>query len=77
MFSALSNDRSDIGFDGAPDGLEVLLSRACSGLVVVGNEEIFLTSKKGGATWTNFLRSIERKECLHDGLSMTCEKHPD
>ena len=72
-----SNDTGDIGFMNAPERLNVLLSRARCGLIMIGNEETFMTSKKGGTTWTNFLRSLQAKGYLHDGLPVRCEKHPD
>ncbi|KAH8646473.1 P-loop containing nucleoside triphosphate hydrolase protein [Tricladium varicosporioides] len=72
-----SNDRGDIGFMSASERLNVLISRARCGLIIIGNEETFIASKKGGKTWTNFLRSLQTKECLHDGLPVRCEKHPE
>lgn len=64
-----------VGFMDARERLNVMLSRARCGLIMIGNEEIFMASKKGGATWTDFLKSLETKECLHDGLPVRCEKH--
>lgn len=61
----------------APERLNVLLSRARCGLIMIGNEETFMASKTGGETWTKFLKSLQAKGCLHDGLPIRCEKHPD
>ena len=61
----------------APEWLNVLLSRARCGLIMIGNEETFMASKKGGATWTNFLRSLQTKRCLYAGLPVRCKKHLD
>ncbi|TVY80877.1 NFX1-type zinc finger-containing protein [Lachnellula suecica] len=72
-----SNERGDIGFMVAPERLNVLLSRARCGLIMIGNEETFMASKRGGATWTSFLESLQTKGCLHDGLPVRCERHPE
>ncbi|KAL2074253.1 hypothetical protein VTL71DRAFT_8031 [Oculimacula yallundae] len=72
-----SNSRGVIGFMAAPERLNVLLSRARCGLVMIGNEETFMASPKGGKTWTTFLESLQTKGCLHDGLPVRCEKHPE
>lgn len=61
----------------APERLNVLLSRARCGLIMIGNENTFMASKKGGEMWTTFLESLQTKGCLHDGLPVRCEKHPE
>ncbi|KAG9247288.1 P-loop containing nucleoside triphosphate hydrolase protein [Calycina marina] len=71
-----SNSRGDIGLMAALERLNVLLSRARCGLIMIGNEETFMASKKGGKMWTNFFKSLQAKGCLHDGLPVRCEKRP-
>ncbi|EHK96147.1 putative protein CbxX, chromosomal [Glarea lozoyensis 74030] len=72
-----SNEKGEIGFMDAPERLNVLLSRARCCLIMIGSEETFMASKKGGAMWTKFLQSLKAKKCLHDGVPVRCEKHPE
>lgn len=72
-----SNDRGDIGFLSAPERLNVLISRARNCLLMIGNMETFMTSKKGKLAWIPFFESMKAKNHLYDGLPVTCQRHPD
>jgi hypothetical protein len=72
-----SNESGDIGFMAAPERLNVLLSRARSCLVLVGNMETFMRSEKGQGTWQPFFELLKRENNLYDGLPVRCEQHPD
>ncbi len=72
-----SNDTGDIGFMAAPERLNVLMTRARNGIVLIGNMETFLKSKKGKSTWNPFFDLLKAKGHLYDGLPVYCGKHPD
>jgi hypothetical protein len=61
----------------APERLNVLLSRARKAIVLVGNSETFLASRKGQNTWTPFFNLLRQGNNIHDGLPVKCEQHPD
>lgn len=72
-----SNSEGNIGFLAAPERLNVLLSRARDCLIMIGNMETYMNSKKGGDTWRPFFESMKAKAHLYDGLPVRCEKHPE
>lgn len=72
-----SNESGDIGFMAAPQRLNVLLSRARNCLVLIGNMETFMQSKRGHDTWLPFFELLKREGNLYDGLPVKCEQHPD
>ncbi|KAK3897515.1 helicase required for RNAi-mediated heterochromatin assembly 1, partial [Staphylotrichum tortipilum] len=72
-----SNDSGDIGFMAAPERLNVLMTRARNGIVLIGNMETFMKSKKGKSTWHPFFDLLKAKGHLYDGLPVHCGKHPD
>jgi len=69
-----SNVGNDIGFMIAPERLNVLLSRARNGLIMIGNSNTFTRSKKGGALWQKFFAHIQGH--VYDGFPVKCEQHP-
>ncbi|KIM42882.1 hypothetical protein M413DRAFT_26853 [Hebeloma cylindrosporum] len=69
-----SNDTNDIGFMIAPERLNVLLSRARNGLIMIGNSNTFTRSRKGGALWQKFFAHIQSH--IYDGFPVRCEQHP-
>lgn len=71
-----SNSRRDIGFMSSPQRLNVLLSRARDGLILVGDIETFMGSKKGGELWTRFVKILKDRNYIFDGLPVKCERHP-
>ncbi|KAK0705676.1 P-loop containing nucleoside triphosphate hydrolase protein [Lasiosphaeris hirsuta] len=72
-----SNETGDIGFMFAPERLNVLVTRARNCLVLIGNMETFMRSKKGRETWHPFFELMKTHGHLYDGLPVRCEKHPD
>jgi flagellar biosynthesis GTPase FlhF len=72
-----SNANGDIGFMIAPERLNVLLSRARNALIIIGNLETFLTSKRGTSTWKPFFDLLRQANSIQDGLPVKCEQHPD
>ncbi|KAH8691554.1 P-loop containing nucleoside triphosphate hydrolase protein [Talaromyces proteolyticus] len=71
-----SNDNGDIGFMSSPERLNVLLSRARNGLIIIGNAETFMSSKKGGKLWKRFIDMLKAKNHIYHGLPVKCEQHP-
>lgn len=72
-----SNDKGEIGFMSSPERLNVLLSRARHALIILGNSETFLSSRKGKETWRPFFELLSKANQIFDGLPARCEKHPE
>uniref|UniRef100_A0A0W0EUT7 AAA+ ATPase domain-containing protein n=1 Tax=Moniliophthora roreri TaxID=221103 RepID=A0A0W0EUT7_MONRR len=72
-----SNPDHNIGFMCAPERLNVLLSRARDGLILIGNSDTFTKSHRGGKLWSKFLDILKRGGHVYDGLPAFCERHPD
>lgn len=60
----------------APERLNVLLSRARDGLIIIGNGETFKEPRRGGAVWKNFFEMMEGEKVIFDGLPVKCQRHP-
>ena len=60
----------------SPERVNVLLSRARNGLIMVGNTQTFTKSRKGGELWTILVDMFKEKGNLYDGLPVVCGKHP-
>jgi hypothetical protein len=71
-----SNSRGDIGFLYAPERLNVLLTRARDAIILIGNMETFMASRKGKELWTRFFDLLKETNSLHDGFPVKCEQHP-
>jgi hypothetical protein len=71
-----SNDDGDIGFLSSPERLNVLLSRARNGLILIGNAETFIRSRKGGELWKRFIDMLKATKHIYGGLPVKCEQHP-
>ncbi|KAK3396789.1 P-loop containing nucleoside triphosphate hydrolase protein [Sordaria brevicollis] len=72
-----SNNTGDIGFLSAPERLNVLITRARDCLIMIGNMETFMNSKKGAATWRPFFELLKTHNHLYDGFPVKCERHPE
>lgn len=71
-----SNVDGDIGFMAAPERLNVLLSRARDGLIIIGNATTFRSSRKGSQVWNPFIELLSQGGYIYDGLPVKCERHP-
>lgn len=71
-----SNDRGDVGFMYAPERLNVLLSRARNALIVIGNFQTFLKSKKAKEAWQPLFDILTKSGNVYDGFPIKCEQHP-
>lgn len=72
-----SNPTNDIGFLFSPERLNVLLSRARNGLIMIGNASTFAGSKKGGDLWKKLFRILGEGKHMYEGFPLVCERHKD
>lgn len=61
----------------APQRVNVLLSRARNALIMVGNADTFLNSRKGKDVWCPLMGHLKRSGHVYDGFPVRCEQHPD
>ncbi len=71
-----SNPKGDIGFMSSPERLNVLLSRARDGLIIIGNSDTFLASRKGTQLWTQLFGLLQEGGHVYEGFPVKCERHP-
>ncbi|PBK92624.1 P-loop containing nucleoside triphosphate hydrolase protein [Armillaria gallica] len=71
-----SNLDHDIGFMSAPERVNVLLSRARDGLIMIGNSDTFTQARKGKAVWQQLFAMLRDRGHIYDGLPVKCEQHP-
>ena len=72
-----SNQNRDIGFMSSPERLNVLLSRARDGLIMIGNVQTFTKARKGAELWIKLVEHLKKHGNVYDGLPVVCEQHPD
>ena len=61
----------------SPERLNVLLSRARNGLILIGNVQTFLKARTNNDVWVRFFELMRRGGYVHDGFPVKCERHPD
>ncbi|QSZ31391.1 hypothetical protein DSL72_000956 [Monilinia vaccinii-corymbosi] len=72
-----SNTQNDIGFMSQPQRLNVLVSRARDGLIIVGNSDTFIHARKGKDIWKKFFSLLSASGHIYQGFPVKCENHPD
>ncbi|KAF1998618.1 P-loop containing nucleoside triphosphate hydrolase protein [Amniculicola lignicola CBS 123094] len=72
-----SNKVGDIGFMKAPERVNVLLSRARNALIMIGNADTFMESRKGREVWTPLMEQLREGGHVYDGFPVKCEQHPE
>lgn len=60
----------------APQRLNVLISRARNVLIMIGNANTFISSRKNKDCWVPFINRLMANGHLYDGLPVKCEQHP-
>lgn len=60
-----------------PQRLNVLLSRARDGLIIIGNVGTFSKSRKGKEIWTKLFGMLKHDGHIYEGLPVKCERHPE
>ncbi|KAK2742940.1 hypothetical protein FQN57_005070 [Myotisia sp. PD_48] len=71
-----SNESCDIGFMAAPERLNVLLSRARDGLIMIGNSDTFMNARNGKEVWRKLFDHLKQHDHVYEGFPVRCEKHP-
>ena len=73
-----SNPNRDIGFMFSPERVNVLLSRARNGLIMIGNAETFGNARNpaGKTLWTKVFALLRAGGHVYDGIPVKCERHP-
>ena len=66
-----SNDRGDIGFLKQPQRVNVALSRAREGLILLGNANCLVQGSRGSRTWDRVLEHVPQVA----GFPVVCEMH--
>ena len=61
----------------APERLNVLLSRARDGLIMIGNSGTFMNARNGNDVWRKLFDHIKENNHIYEGFPVKCEKHPD
>jgi hypothetical protein len=72
-----SNAIGDIGFMSAPQRVNVMLSRARNALILIGNPDTFVKSRKGKDVWIPLMDGLKEDGHVYNGLPVRCEQHPD
>lgn len=57
--------------------MNVLLSRARDALIMLGNADTFMNSRKGKDVWVPLMDQLKREGHVYDGFPIQCEQHPD
>ncbi|KAG8829275.1 hypothetical protein FRC17_006845 [Serendipita sp. 399] len=71
-----SNPERKIGFMSQEQRVNVLLSRARLGLIMIGNSETFLQAKAPNNVWPKLIEHLKLKGYICSGLPVRCERHP-
>jgi hypothetical protein len=61
----------------SPERLNVLLSRARDGLIMIGNVQTFTKARKGAEIWTKLVEHLNKHGNVYEGLPVICGQHPD
>ncbi|EPS44029.1 hypothetical protein H072_1969 [Dactylellina haptotyla CBS 200.50] len=72
-----SNSIGDIGFMASPQRVNVLLSRARNALIMIGNADTFMNSRKGKDVWIPLMEQLKTNGHVYDGFPIQCEQHPE
>ena len=72
-----SNTNCDIGFMSSPERINVLLSRARNALIIIGNSETFLGSRKGKPVWEHVFKILETGMHIYTGFPVVCMSHQE
>lgn len=61
----------------SPQRLNVLLSRARNALIMIGNADTFMNSRKSKEVWNPFMDQLKREGYIYHGFPIRCEQHPN
>ncbi|KAG1880008.1 AAA domain-containing protein [Suillus subluteus] len=71
-----SNESHDIGFMNSPEHLNVLISRARDGLILIGNSQTFINARRDKELWGKFFELVKQGNYMYEGFPIKCERHP-
>ncbi|KAG1720035.1 P-loop containing nucleoside triphosphate hydrolase protein, partial [Suillus occidentalis] len=71
-----SNKSNDIGFMNSPERLNVLISRARNGFIMIGNSQTFINARRGKELWGKFFELVKKGAYMYEGFPIKCERHP-
>lgn len=71
-----SNSDRKIGFMASPERVNVLLSRAKDGIIMIGNAQTFIEAKAPHNPWPKLFDLLQKDGHVYDGLPVRCERHP-
>ena len=71
-----SNEVGNIGFLKEAQRVNVLMSRAKMGLVLIGNSKTLKRSAKGSFLWSPIIETFEKRCTFFTGFPSICELHP-
>ena len=71
-----SNCNGQVGFLKEPERVNVLLSRARHGMIVVGNTNTFRESRKAAPVWLPILDYLKEEACIVNAIPSFCQLHP-
>jgi hypothetical protein len=71
------NRHGQIGFLKEPQRVNVMLSRARHGLILVGHLQTLQQSKQGKSIWQPLLQRLAKEGRIMAGLPTRCQHHPD
>lgn len=54
-----------------------MLSRARNALIMIGNSDTFISSRKGKDVWVPLMDQLTKNGHVYDGFPVKCEQHPD
>ena len=72
-----SNDKGQLGFLREPERVNVLVSRARDGLILIGNAHTLCSARSEAARshWEHLLSALEAAGAIHPGLPAVCQRH--
>lgn len=72
-----SNNDNDLGFVSSPERVNVFLSRARDGLIILGNLTCLRHSRnsRGMFIWSKVYEAFLSRNCIYDGFPAQCQRH--
>lgn len=61
----------------SPQRVNVMLSRARDALIMIGNSDTFMSSRKGKDVWVPLMEELKESGHVYDGFPVRCERHPE
>jgi hypothetical protein len=61
----------------SPQRVNVLLSRARNALIIIGNADTYMHSRKGKTVWVPLMDQLKNSGHVYDGFPIKCERHSD